>query len=119
MALPPRFILKPSGVAEKDDPTRRAGVSASVLPTIRIRVVGFGEWLCEEVFKAAPHWHFTFDMPKILKYLGLWEVKPRPPPKANGPPKPSEPHIDYSIFQLPVSDKWLYVDPEYSETYTG
>jgi len=27
--------------------------------------------------------------------------------------------IDYSDSQLPVSNKWLYVDPEYPETYTG
>ena len=54
---------------------------------------------------------------KILKHLGLWEVKPRPPPKATGPPKPVEHHIDYPISQIPVSDKWLYVDPEYPETF--
>ena len=53
---------------------------------------------------------------KILKHLGLWEVKPRPPPKATGPPRAPEYSIDYSTSQLPVSDKWLYVDPEYPET---
>jgi len=31
---------------------------------------------------------------KILKHLGLWEVKPRPPPKAK-PPQQNV-HIDYS-----------------------
>ena len=61
---------------------------------------------------------------KILKHLGLWEKKPRPPPKAAGLPKSPEHHIDYSrrgvdscgseaTSQLPVSDMWLYVDPEY------
>jgi len=54
---------------------------------------------------------------RILKHLGLWEVKPRPPPKATGPPKPPEYHIDYSTSQLPVSDKWLYVDLKYPETF--
>jgi hypothetical protein len=49
---------------------------------------------------------------KILKHLGLWEVKPRPPPKATRPTKRAEYGIDYSLSQLPVSDKWLYVDPE-------
>ena len=50
-----------------------------------------------------------------LKHLGLWEVKPRPPPKATGPAKTPEHTIDYSTSQLPASDKWLYVDPEYPE----
>jgi len=54
---------------------------------------------------------------KILKHLSLWEVKPRPPPKAIGPPKTVEHHIDYSVSQVPASDKWLYVDAEYPETY--
>ena len=61
---------------------------------------------------------------KILKPLGLWEVKPRPPPKATGPQKTPEYSIDYSISQLPDSDnlsrasrsnEWLYVDPKYPE----
>ena len=54
---------------------------------------------------------------KILKHLGLWEFKPRPPPKATGPAKISEYSIDYSISQLPVSDNYLYVDPDYRETF--
>jgi len=55
---------------------------------------------------------------KILKHLGLWEVKPRPPPKAIGSQKNHEYSIDYSVSQLPASDKWLYVDPEYPEAYS-
>ena len=50
---------------------------------------------------------------KILKRLGLWEVKPRPPPKATRPTKMAEYSIDYSTSQLPASYNWLYVDPEY------
>jgi predicted Zn-dependent peptidase len=53
---------------------------------------------------------------KILKHLGLWDQKVRPPPKATGPPI-QEYKIDYTDSQLPVSDKWLYVGPEYPETY--
>ena len=61
---------------------------------------------------------------KILKHLGLWEVKKRPPPKATGPPKAPEYSIDYSVSQLPASDNlsrasgsndYLYVDPVYTE----
>jgi len=56
---------------------------------------------------------------KILKHLGLWEIKTRPPPRANALPK-HESFIDYSDSQLPEparspvggSDKWLYADPE-------
>jgi hypothetical protein len=40
---------------------------------------------------------------KILRHLGLWEVKPRPPPKATRLPKTPEYSIDYSLSQLPVS----------------
>jgi len=53
---------------------------------------------------------------KILKYLGLWEIKERPPPRTNAPPK-YEPYIDYSDSQLPVSDKCLYAGSEYPETF--
>ena len=49
---------------------------------------------------------------KILKHLGLWDVKARPPPRSTAPPKASEYSMDYTDSQLPVSDKWLYVDPE-------
>jgi len=60
-----------------------------------------------------------------VKHLGLWEVKPRPPPKATGPQKTPEYSIDYSVSQLPVpsrhlpggTDKWLYVDPQYPEVF--
>jgi hypothetical protein len=72
---------------------------------------------------------------KILKHLGLWDRKTRPPPKASGPPQVQEYSIDYSMSQLPCfpdlvseesgsdnlstasrSNEWLYVDPEYPET---
>jgi hypothetical protein len=49
---------------------------------------------------------------KILKHLGLWEVKPRPPPRnAKSQPLSTEPHIDYSDTQVCPSDNALYVDP--------
>lgn len=71
------------------------------------------------------------EVKKILKHLGLWERKERPPPRAIGPPKSPEYTIDYSISQLPYfpdlvsdevgseSDNWLYVDPEYPELISG
>ena len=49
---------------------------------------------------------------KILKYLGLWDRKARPPPKVALLPKTSEYTIDYPSSQLSDSDKWLNVDPE-------
>ena len=48
---------------------------------------------------------------KILKHLGLWEVKPRPPPKAKQPPQ--NVHIDYSGSQVPPCEDDLYYDPDY------
>ena len=54
---------------------------------------------------------------KILKHLGLWEIKARPPPKATGPPKTLEYQIDYSTSQLPKSNNYLYVAPQYPESY--
>ena len=47
---------------------------------------------------------------KILKHLELWGQKAGPPPNAISPPKIQEYKIDYTDSQLPVSDKWLYVD---------
>ena len=48
---------------------------------------------------------------KILKHLGLWEMKARPPPKTNTPAL--NVHIDYSDSQLPSSEDYLYTDPDY------
>jgi hypothetical protein len=51
---------------------------------------------------------------KILKHLGLWQVKPRPPPRnAKSQPLSTEPYIDYSDTQICPSDNGFYVDPEY------
>ncbi len=52
---------------------------------------------------------------KILKHLGLWKIKARPPPRAIVAEKNPEYHIDYSTSQVPVSYNYLYVDPVYSE----
>jgi hypothetical protein len=53
---------------------------------------------------------------KILKHLGLWNVRTRPPPRTTALPKIPDYSIDYTDSQLPVSDKWLYVDPEPAST---
>ena len=70
----------------------------------RMRIISFIE--DEEVIK------------KILKHLGLWDIKARPLLKrANAPP--CECHIDYSASQVPsceVYPPWrdyLYCDPDY------
>ena len=47
---------------------------------------------------------------KILNHLGLWEVKPRPPPKVQLPPQ--NVHIDYSDSQVPPCEDDLYYDPD-------
>ena len=52
---------------------------------------------------------------KILKHLGLWEVKPRPPPRSvKSQPLSTERYIDYSDTQVCPCDNGFYVDPEYS-----
>jgi hypothetical protein len=48
---------------------------------------------------------------KILKHLGLWEVKQRPPPRAKAPPRNI--HIDYTVSQIPSYEDDLYCDPDY------
>ena len=62
-------------------------------------------------------WAIESTVKKILKHLDLWEIKARPPPKAIVAAKNPEYHVDYSTSQVPVSDNYLYVDPEYSEVY--
>ncbi len=53
---------------------------------------------------------------KILKHLGLWDLKARPVcVQRTGRPPPkgttvSETIIDYSASQLPLSDDYLYYD---------
>ncbi len=49
---------------------------------------------------------------KILKHLGMWAIKARPPQKrANG--LPLNIHIDFSNSQIPPSEDYLYCDPDY------
>jgi hypothetical protein len=58
----------------------------------------------------------------ILKHLGLWLVRSRPPPKTHDPPvfmhktgRPAAPYImDDLCCKLPLNDDHLYSDPEYS-----
>ena len=64
---------------------------------------------------------------KILKHLDLWNLKARPPPRANALPNNIEPHLDYSDSQLPPparnaaqreaggSYDYLYGDEQYPE----
>jgi hypothetical protein len=54
-------------------------------------------------------------MKKILKHLGLWEVNPRPPPKATRPPKMAEYSIDCSVSQLRILGKNTYIDAQESD----
>ncbi len=54
---------------------------------------------------------------KILKHLGLWDVKPRPPPGVPADVEKTGTIIDESFTQLPASDKWLYVDEDYPEIF--
>ncbi len=48
---------------------------------------------------------------KILKHLGLWVMKARPPPKTSAP-QPNV-HIDKSDSQFPPCEDYLFHDPEY------
>jgi len=48
---------------------------------------------------------------KILKHLGMWDIKAIPPPKANA--TPPDFHIDYSDSQVPPCEDCLFHDPEY------
>ena len=50
---------------------------------------------------------------KILKHLGLWEIKSRPPPKIEKSTKVVDPVIDCSDSQVPSSDEYLYYDVEF------
>ena len=47
----------------------------------------------------------------ILKHLGLWLIKSRPPPKAHGPPSVEYVMDDHS--QIPINDDHHYRDPDY------
>lgn len=56
---------------------------------------------------------------KILKPLDLWDLKSKPLPKANAPPKNIEPHLNYSDCQLPPSYNYLHVDEQYPEDFSA
>ena len=65
---------------------------------------------------------------KILKHLGLWDLKPRlvcvprtgrPPPK-RASALPIDTYLDYSDSQIPPNEDLLYKDPDYPlETYSS
>jgi len=48
---------------------------------------------------------------KILKSLGLWDIKAGPSPKATA--IPPDFHIDYSDSQVLPCEDYLFHDPEY------
>ena len=52
--------------------------------------------------------------PSALRAVGSTS---RRPPKATGSPKTAEYSIDYATSQLPASDSWLYIDPEYPKAH--
>ena len=52
---------------------------------------------------------------KILKHLGLWEMKARPPPGNKNSSGITGAVIDYSVSQLSPSNDHLYFDVEYPE----
>jgi len=56
---------------------------------------------------------------KILKHLGLWDQKARPPPELRPAAERAQTLIDDSLSQVPASDNYLYVDPVYPETFTA
>ena len=47
---------------------------------------------------------------KILKHLDLWNVRPKPPPRANSPPP--EPAVIYNECSSPSADDYL-IDVQY------
>ena len=50
---------------------------------------------------------------KILKHLGLWDLKARPPPRKEEAPGITETTMDYLVSQLPPSEDHLYFHVEY------
>ncbi len=50
---------------------------------------------------------------KILRHLGLWDLKVRSPPKRASAP-PIDTHLDYSDSQIPSCEDYLYRDPDLS-----
>ena len=50
---------------------------------------------------------------KIVKRLGLWDLKARPPPKSEKANWVTETIMDYSVSQLPRSEDHLYLDVQY------
>jgi len=56
-------------------------------------------------------------MKKILKHLDLWAGRARPHPNARTASNKIETFISDTFSQLPLSGNYLYVDPEYSETF--
>ncbi len=50
---------------------------------------------------------------KILKHLGLWDIKARPPPRKGKPPGIIETPMDFSVSQLLPSEEHLFFDGEY------
>jgi hypothetical protein len=57
---------------------------------------------------------------KILKHMGLWEVKPRTPPRrAKTQTLHTEPHIDYSDAQSPFPIMASITSPSFKTADTS
>jgi len=56
---------------------------------------------------------------KLLKHPVSWEIKTRQPTRVTALSKAPVYSMYYTDSQVPVSDTWLYIDPEYPETCTG
>jgi hypothetical protein len=56
---------------------------------------------------------------KILKHVGLWERKTRPPPKSKTPPIPRVQYIEDTQSQKFIPDELLLMDAEYPDAYSS
>ncbi|MBW1734963.1 MAG: hypothetical protein JRJ09_08725 [Deltaproteobacteria bacterium] len=61
---------------------------------------------------------------KVLKHMGLWQIKQRPSIKGNRAAKATRYSIDCSVSQVLPSDKWLaeghdfsVIDPVYQDAF--
>jgi len=61
-----------NSLGDKPNPYTKTKLVAPGQACHQKRVVEFGEWLCEQVIKAASHRHFIFSIHKILRRYFLY-----------------------------------------------
>lgn len=83
----------------------------------RLRILGSIDLKAKALTDTTTFCAIESPVKKILKHLGLWDQKARPPPKLRPAAERAETLKDDSFFQVPTYDNYFYMDSVYPDIY--